>query len=168
MTAADSPAAEPKNASNAGTKSPVDSPSHGGDLALASVAVAHHQPSALLIPLARGGGQVVVDLSLQGGSQHPPGTLTHDLVQVQAQLGISAGVGGYTQHAAFLPRRRSPRRRSRTCHPGRYAALTSPDPIHNFRSYLALGPRRSLPPERPAQRRSGCRPGRRPAAPAAP
>jgi hypothetical protein len=25
---------------------------------------------------------------------------------------------------------------SRTCHPGRYAALTSPDPIHNFRSYL--------------------------------
>jgi hypothetical protein len=26
---------------------------------------------------------------------------------------------------------------SRTCHPGRYAALPSPDPIHNFRSYLA-------------------------------
>jgi hypothetical protein len=26
---------------------------------------------------------------------------------------------------------------SRTCHPGRYAALTSPDPIHNFGSYLA-------------------------------
>jgi hypothetical protein len=25
---------------------------------------------------------------------------------------------------------------SRTCHPGRYAALPSPDPIHNFRSYL--------------------------------
>jgi hypothetical protein len=26
---------------------------------------------------------------------------------------------------------------SRMCHPGRYAALPSPDPIHNFRSYLA-------------------------------
>jgi hypothetical protein len=26
---------------------------------------------------------------------------------------------------------------SRTCHPGRYAALPSSDPIHNFRSYLA-------------------------------
>jgi hypothetical protein len=27
---------------------------------------------------------------------------------------------------------------SRTCHPGRYAALPSPDPIHNFRSYLTV------------------------------
>ena len=99
ITAADSPAAEPKNASSAGTKSPVDSPCryssgntsvtfgllrhHGGritdrnrtrspltgstrrsstrgartatapsrrgDLALAGVAVAHHQPPAPLV-----------------------------------------------------------------------------------------------------------------------
>jgi cell division protein FtsB len=33
-------------------------------------------------------------------------------------------------------RRSFPAGASRTCHPGRYAALTSPDPIHNFRSYL--------------------------------
>jgi pimeloyl-ACP methyl ester carboxylesterase len=29
---------------------------------------------------------------------------------------------------------------SRTCHPGRYAALPSPDPIHNFNSYLLPDP----------------------------
>jgi hypothetical protein len=33
---------------------------------------------------------------------------------------------------------------SRTCHPGRYAALPSPDPIHNFRSYLLLLSMRSV------------------------
>jgi hypothetical protein len=47
------------------------------------------------------------------------------------------GIGDYTQHAAFLPRRRDHAGASRTCHPGRYAALPPPDPIHNFRSYLA-------------------------------
>jgi hypothetical protein len=35
---------------------------------------------------------------------------------------------------------------SRICHPGRYAALPSPDPIHNFRSYLAKGLTRVLSP----------------------
>jgi hypothetical protein len=53
-------------------------------------------------------GQIVVDLGLQGSGQHPPGTLAHDLVQVQAQLVIYSGAGDYTQHAAFLPRRRYP------------------------------------------------------------
>jgi hypothetical protein len=51
---------------------------------------------------------------------------------------MGLGIGGYTQHAAFLPRRRCHAGASRTCHPGRYAALPSPDPIHNFRSYLGL------------------------------
>ncbi|HEY6685059.1 MAG TPA: hypothetical protein VI094_02505, partial [Propionibacteriaceae bacterium] len=40
------------------------------------------------------------------------------------------GVGGYTQHAAFLPRRRSPRRRFQDLSSGkvRRAPISRPDP----------------------------------------
>ena len=180
MTAADSPAAEPKNAANAGTKSPVDSPcryssgstsatlgllrhqggkiternrirspvtrsvrrsstrgartvtapGRGRDLPLAGVAVAHHQPPATLVPLGRVRGEIRVDLGLQGGGQHPPGALAHDRVQVQAQLVLGLGIGDYTQHAAFLPRRRSPRRRFQDLSSGkvRRAPISRPNP----------------------------------------
>jgi hypothetical protein len=111
-------------------------PSHRRDLTLARVAVAHHQPPAVLVTLGQVGGEVGVDLGLQRGGQHPPGALARQLVQVQAQLVMRLGIGDYTQHAAFLPRRRCHADASRICHPGRYAALTPPDPIHNFRSYL--------------------------------
>jgi hypothetical protein len=80
--------------------------SSGGDLALAGVAIAYHQPSAAFIPLGGRGGEIVVDLGFQGGGQHPPGALAHDRVQVQAQLTRGLLGGDYTQHAAFLPRRR--------------------------------------------------------------
>jgi hypothetical protein len=104
--------------------------SHGGDLALAGVAVADHQAPAVLVPLGRVGGQIVVDLGFQGGGQHPPGALAHDLVQVQAQLVVCSGAGDYTQHAAFLPRRRSPRRRFQDLSSGkvRRAHISRPDP----------------------------------------
>jgi hypothetical protein len=87
-----------------------DRPRGGQHLALAGMAVADHQPPATLVPLGGVGGEVVVDLGLQGGGQHPPGTLAHQLIQVQAQPVMRPGVGGDTQHAAFLPRRR--------CHAG--------------------------------------------------
>jgi hypothetical protein len=99
-------------------------------LALAGAAVAHHQPPAALIPLGGIGGEIVVDLGFQGGGQHPPGTLAHDRIQVQAQLVLRLGVGDYTQHAAFLPRRRSPRRRFQDLSSGkvRRAHISRPDP----------------------------------------
>jgi hypothetical protein len=90
----------------------------------------------MFVSLGRVGGEMVIDLGLQGGGQHPAGALAHDRIQIQAQLVMALGIGDYAQHAAFLPRRRCPAGASRTCHPGRYAALPSPDPIHNFRSYL--------------------------------
>jgi hypothetical protein len=94
------------------------------------VAVAHHQPPATLVPLGGMRGQVVVDLGLQGGGQHPAGALAHDLVEVQARLVMGLGIGGYTQHAAFLPRRRSPRRRFQDLSSGkvRRAPISRPDP----------------------------------------
>ena len=60
-----------------------DAPGRSRHLALAGVAVAHHQPPATLVTLAGVGGQVVVDLGLQGGGQHPPGALTGQLVQIR-------------------------------------------------------------------------------------
>jgi hypothetical protein len=60
-----------------------DAPGRSRDLALAGVAVAHHQPPATLVTLAGVGGQVVVDLGLQRGGQHPPGALTGQLVQIR-------------------------------------------------------------------------------------
>jgi hypothetical protein len=109
----------------------------------------------MLVPLGLVGGQIVVNLGVQGSGEHPPGALAHDRVQVQAQLTRGRIGGDYTQHAAFLPRRRWPAGASRTCHPGRYAALSSPDPIHNFKSYLLYPvPARKLRPQRgPAEPR---------------
>jgi hypothetical protein len=43
-------------------------------------AVAHDQPPAVVVALARELGDVGVDLGLQGFGEHPAGTLTHDLV----------------------------------------------------------------------------------------
>ena len=99
-------------------------------LALASMAVADHQPPATLVPLGQVRGEVIVDLGLQGGGQHPPGALAHDRIQVQAQLVMCLGVGDYTQHAAFLPRRRSPRRRFQDLSSGkvRRAPISRPHP----------------------------------------
>jgi hypothetical protein len=100
------------------------------------VAVADHQPSAVLVTLGRGGGEIGVDLSLQGGSQHPPGTLTHDRIQIQAQFVMRLGIGDYTKHVAFLPRRRSPRRRFQDLSSGKVRRAHIPDLTHNFMSYL--------------------------------
>jgi hypothetical protein len=75
-----------------------DRPRRGQNLTPTGVAVADHQPPAMLVPLGRSGGQVSVDLGLQRGSQHPPGTLPGQLVQVQAQLGTRGGISDYTQH----------------------------------------------------------------------
>jgi hypothetical protein len=91
--------------------------------------IADHQPPAVLVPLGSMRGQVGVNLGLQGGGQHPPGALAHELVEIGAQLAMRLGIGDYTQYAAFLPRRRWPAGAPGTCHPGRYAALTSPDLI---------------------------------------
>ena len=71
----------------------------------------------------------------QRGGQHPLGALRTSWSR--SRRSSSCSCGGDTQHAAFLPRRRWPAGPPRTCYPGRYAALTSSGPIHNFKSYLS-------------------------------
>jgi hypothetical protein len=88
-----------------------DRPGRSRHLALAGVAVADHQPPATLVTLGVVGGQVGVDLSLQRGSQQAA-----------------------SPSSPALPRR-SP---TWVGQAGGYVALTSPDPIHNSRSYLEL------------------------------
>jgi hypothetical protein len=44
------------------------------------VAVAYHQAPATLVNLVGLRGDVGRHLGLQGGGQHPPGAVTHDLI----------------------------------------------------------------------------------------
>jgi hypothetical protein len=133
MLAADSPAPEPRNCSNAGPKSLVDNtcryssgststirgdrrahagrideanrrplpgagvhppvvdprsayrhrPRRGEDLRWLVVAVAHHQPAAVLVHLVDMGVDIGGHLGLQRHGQHLPGTLPNHLVEHQ-------------------------------------------------------------------------------------
>jgi hypothetical protein len=73
-------------------------------------AVAHDQPPAVLVTLADELGDVGIDLSLQGLSQHPASTVTDDLVdQRRARAAGVIGVGSsrnYGEQGSYLPDRR--------------------------------------------------------------
>ena len=62
------------------------------------VAVAHHQPVALVIALGGQGGHVGVDLGLEGGSQHAPRTFSDQFVQRGRQLRVRGLINMYSQH----------------------------------------------------------------------
>jgi hypothetical protein len=59
----------------------------GGQRATRGVPVADHQPVAVLVDQLGVGGDVGLHLGLQRDRQHPPGTLTEQLVQIGRQLG---------------------------------------------------------------------------------
>jgi hypothetical protein len=114
-----------------------DAPGHGPHRTLARVAVAHHQPPASLVALGRVGGQIVVDLGLQGGGEHPPGAFAGQPVQVHPQLALHSLISDYTQHrgvtlltgvAAPVSHLGWSNRRVRRAH--------MQGAVHNFRSYL--------------------------------
>jgi hypothetical protein len=107
------------------------------DRAIATALEAHPTTVARVpaarIPLGGVRGQVGVNLGLQGGGQHPP--------RAPARLGPCAArpaPGHRWLHSACgVPSPPAlPRRRFQDLSSGRYAALPSPDPIPNFRSYL--------------------------------
>ena len=79
------------------------------------IAVAHHQPAAVLVPLGGERGDVGVHLGLQRLGQHPPGALPHDLIDQRRRRpaggGSSASEPGTTVSIGlYLPGRR--------CHAG--------------------------------------------------
>jgi hypothetical protein len=113
-------------------------PRSGQDLTLTGVAVAHHQPPATLVPRSGAGDQIVVDLGLQGGGKHPPGALAGQPIQVHPQFGSRGLISHYTQHAASPSSPALPRRSPTWVgQAGGSVALSSREPIHNFRSYLS-------------------------------
>jgi hypothetical protein len=65
----------------------------------------------VLVALAGETGDVLIDLGLQRFGQHPPGTVTDDLID-QRQPAVSAGVNrlgrsrNYGEHGSCLPDRR--------------------------------------------------------------
>ena len=78
-------------------------------------------------------------------SDYTPGSprpSDHDVSGRPARFSLRTGLRARRRPATTLSMRRSfpagvhRAGASRTCHPGRYAALPSPHPIHNFRSYL--------------------------------
>ena len=90
-------------------------------------AVAHHQPPTVLITLINELRDIRIDLRLQRLSQHPPGTLTHQLINHRARLPHRA------VHRAILL---SDRPRVRSGYP--YHRSYLPDPAFQRRSCLSL------------------------------
>jgi hypothetical protein len=103
------------------------------------VPVTHHQPPPALITFGGVDSQIVVDLGLQRGGEHPPGTFAGQLVQIHEQLGTGNLIGYYTQHAASPSSPALPRRSPTWVgQAGGYVALSYRRAIHNFRSYLIV------------------------------
>ena len=101
--------------------------------ALAGVAVTPDQAMASLIDLACVRGDVGRNLLLERNSKHPPGTLTNQLVEIDVEL-RAALLPHYTQPRGVPSSSAVARRRLRLVgQAGRYAALSSEKPIHNFR-----------------------------------
>jgi len=55
------------------------------------VTVAHHQPPAIVVDLTEVPGDIRGDLSLESGGEHPPGPVTHDLVDQRPIRGDRPG-----------------------------------------------------------------------------
>ena len=68
----------------------LDRAGAGQDLPRLVIAVAHHQPAAVLIPLRGVRGDIGIHLGGQRLGQHPPGTLPHDLIDQRRRAVIPA------------------------------------------------------------------------------
>jgi hypothetical protein len=67
------------------------------------MAVTHHQGAALRISLATGGTNVLLHLGLQSLGEHPPCSLTGDLVEVEQELFAGLLDLMYALHRCILP-----------------------------------------------------------------
>ncbi len=84
----------------------------GQHLSRLVIAVAHHQPLPALVELVSEPGNAPLDLGLQRLGQHPPGTLTNDLIDHRRGLAqrdapgaaiVSYGLGDYGEHGRTFP-----------------------------------------------------------------
>jgi hypothetical protein len=111
---------EPRSLAGVGIDSAVVDPRRvdrhgagtGEHLAGLVVAIAHHQSVAALVALVGEPSDALLDLGLQRLGQHPPGTLTDNLIDQRRRLAqldapdagvVSYGLGGYGEHGSYLP-----------------------------------------------------------------
>jgi hypothetical protein len=106
------------------------------DLTLSSVAVANHQSASLLIPLFSGRLDVVSNLGFESFGEHPPGSGSGDLVEIEQESFVLAPNLMYPLHRCTPSCRRANVGSPFDCSKGRYTTLKRRSSIHNFRSYL--------------------------------
>jgi len=99
------------------------------------VTVTHHKAMPVVVDLVDQAGGVGVSLGLQCTSQHPPGALPTDHIQVQRKLRARVIIYGYSQHRrSLLAGVLSPA--VSLAQLGGYAAPKLRSRIHNFWLYL--------------------------------
>lgn len=70
------------------------------------MAVSDHQAMAVLAEFVGEGGNLLGHLSLQGNSQHPPGSIPTDFIQHCLAILVAGIISDYTQRRRFLTHRR--------------------------------------------------------------
>ena len=122
----------------------LNHPRAGGDLPRLVAAVTNHQPAAVLVTVVGEPGDVGVDLGLQRLSQHPPRTLTHNLVdhrrrtrRRRSRTITISGIRNYSEHGTYLPDQRC--RAGLAWNPQSVTREGTPPPesIHRFQALLA-------------------------------
>jgi hypothetical protein len=104
----------------------------GGDGAWLCSALAGDEPVAVFASLICEGGDVGVDLRLQGHGQHLARSFTDDLVEPVAHLRAGVVVTQYSQHRRSFLAGVPPPATSRFGQRGRYAAPSNGWLIHRF------------------------------------
>src|SRR5918994_1509935 len=115
----------------------LHSPGSQENLTLSGVAVANHQGASLLIPLFSGRLDVAGHLGFKSFGEHPPGSGSGDLVEVERESFVLAPNLMYPFHRCLLPTDAPTSVFPFDCSKGRYTTLKGKSSIHNFRLYLA-------------------------------
>jgi hypothetical protein len=95
-----------------------------------------HQSASLLIPLFSGRLDVVSNLRFESFSEHPPGSGSGDLVEIEQESFVLDPNLMYPLDRCTPSRRRANVGSLFDCSKGRYTTLKRKSPIHNFRLYL--------------------------------
>jgi hypothetical protein len=101
-------------------------------------------------PVRRPARRCTRPFGLEGGRQHPAGTVEDDLIERRTHLSAALVIGHYSQHRrSFLAGAPTPVELV-LVQRGRYVAPLNESPIHGFRSYLTFDRRVPLvePPRR--------------------
>jgi hypothetical protein len=104
-----------------------------------------HQSASLLIPLFSGRLDVVSNLRFESFSEHPPGSGSGDLVEIEQESFVLDPNLMYPLDRCTPSRRRANVGSLFDCSKGRYTTLKRKSPIHNYENLNGGVPGRSDP-----------------------